>query len=341
VSGEGSNVSGSGTCTDLAGNSASDTHGGIKIDLTPPVATFADVAPVNGAGWAKGPVTVTWNCTDALSGPASSTTTQSVSGEGSNLSGTGTCTDVAGNTGSDTRTGIKIDTTPPQITPQYSTPANGNGWYKAAVTVSFTCTDALSGVAGSPTGGAALSSDTSGALVPGSCTDVAGNTATTNAGPVKIDTTPPVITFQSVSPSPYSSPATVSWTCSDDLSGVVSATVQQVSTNGAPVTGTCTDLAGNTASNTYNNFQVDTTAPGITINAPFPRSYTQGATLFANYSCNALGGSPIAYCTGNVPNGTPVDTSKIGTFTFTVTSADTAGNVAEKSVTYTISAPGN
>src|SRR5207248_3416513 len=64
----------SGTCTDKAGNaSAPVLKTGINIDLTAPVITFAGRTPANANGWNNTAVTLTWNCTDALSGGVSAT----------------------------------------------------------------------------------------------------------------------------------------------------------------------------------------------------------------------------------------------------------------------------
>src|SRR5262249_24610967 len=148
------------------------------------------------------------------------------------------CADVAGNSSAtNTVTGINIDRTLPQITGTASPPAPASGWYTGSINVSFTCPDALSGVAGSPSGNTTLSADTNGTTVPGSCTDVAGNTATANVGPVRIDTTPPGIAVQSRTPANgagwNNGPVTVVWACSDAGSGPVQPTITKtVSTDG-------------------------------------------------------------------------------------------------------------
>ena len=57
---------------------------------------------------------------------------------------------------------------------------------------------------------------------------------------------------------------TVTWTCQDGLSGPVDATVSEVvSTEGSnqSATGTCEDLAGNTASDTHDGINIDETDP--------------------------------------------------------------------------------
>jgi hypothetical protein len=131
-----------GTCTDNAGNTTTQSVGPIRIDLTSPTITYVSAAPVNSAGWSNGPVTVTWSCADAFSGPVATTVTSVVNGPGSNLSATGTCYDQADNSDSNTKTGINIDTTPPLVvitSPQpISYPRN------SVVYTSYSC-DALGG----------------------------------------------------------------------------------------------------------------------------------------------------------------------------------------------------
>jgi hypothetical protein len=69
-------------------------------------------------------------------------------------------------------------------------------------------------------------------------------------------------------------------------------------------------------------------------------TYTEGQAVAASYSCSEPGGiTSIASCSGPVPSGSPIDTSTLGTHTFTVNAADTAGLTASKSVTYTVSSP--
>jgi hypothetical protein len=61
--------------------------------------------------------------------------------------------------------------------------------------------------------------------------------------------------------------------------------------------------------------------------------------VLADYACaDEAGGSGLASCDGPVAKGDPIDTS-LGTHTFTITATDVAGNQAEASTTYLISAP--
>jgi hypothetical protein len=68
--------------------------------------------------------------------------------------------------------------------------------------------------------------------------------------------------------------------------------------------------------------------------------YMQGQTVAASYSCTeGQNGPGITSCGGNVPNGTPIDTSTPGPRTFTVTASSGDGYTGTTSVTYTVQAP--
>jgi hypothetical protein len=147
----------------------------IKRDATKPTIVFNSLAPAaNPAGWNKSDVTATWTCSDALSGVASASATQMVSTEGANQSATGSCVDKAGNTATDTRTGISLDKTPPTLAPQVVPNVVAlNGVAIASPNAS----DALSGVVGSGSCGAVATNLAGTFTVNCTATDNAGTTA--------------------------------------------------------------------------------------------------------------------------------------------------------------------
>ena len=204
-----------GTATDGAGNSATDTAV-VSIDKTAPSVTATADREPNGDGWYNGDVTVTFAATDALSGVATTSGPQ-VLGEGADQSATGSATDTAGNTASAALTGINVDKTAPVLTGTFSP-----GWHAGDVSVHWTCTDALSGVAAAPaddtvTGeGDNLSSSAT-------CTDKAGNTASKTVSGIKIDRTAPTTTVEVPKSLPsgwYAGAVQVTLTGHDTLSGV-------------------------------------------------------------------------------------------------------------------------
>jgi hypothetical protein len=332
------------TCTSVAGTTATATYGPINIDTTTPAIQFAGISPTpNGSGWNNTAVTATWSCSDSVSGPVAATVTQTVSQNGAGQSATGTCTNLAGATASNTRSGINIDTTKPTVTGTPSSQPNANGWWSAPVTITWSCTDNVSGVASQPQA-QTFSSNVRGGTATATCTSVAGTTGTGTYSPINIDMSAPAIQFAAVSPSPNAhgwnnTPVTVSWSCSDSVSGPVSATVSQtVSAEGAgqSATGTCTNLAGFTASNTHSGVNIDLTPPQVQLISPVNGfNYTQGQTIAASYSC-ADGLSGVATCTGTLPSGTRITLSNTGTFTFTVTATDQAGNQTTATNTYNV-----
>ena len=82
----------------------------------------------------------------------------------------------------------------------------------------------------------------------------------------------------------------------------------------------------------------DTTAPAVTISTPFDgATFIKDQAVAAGFSCqDEAGGSGLASCTGTVANGALLDTSTVGSHTFTVTGADVAGNSATSTSTYDV-----
>src|SRR5688500_2678006 len=126
--------------------------------------------------------------------------------------------------------------------------------------------------------------------------------ATNNAGlsssasvTIKIDKTNPGITFVNSTPAPNingwnNSDVTVNWSCTDTPSGPASASVSQtISTEGTnqSATGTCLDLAGNSASNTQSGFNIDKTNPTLNLPANMNVEATSSAGAIVNYSASA------------------------------------------------------
>ena len=135
------------------------------------------------------------------------------------------------------------------------------------------------------------------------------------------------------------SAVTVSWGWSDDGAGIDAANCTQQSTSTGEgvqqLTASCSDLAGNTASDTV-TVKVDTTDPTVSVTTPADAaSYQVHQQVDAAYTCTDTG-SGIDTCTGPVPSGSAVDTSTIGSKTFTVTGTDRAGNTTTTTVHYTV-----
>ncbi len=180
----------------------------------------------------------------------------------------GSCTDVAGNAGTQSL-GFKYDQTAPQVTG--STPsrvADANGWYNHALTVGFQGSDATSGV-DSCTQAAYSGPDNQNASVPGSCRDKAANTSATSTFALKYDATAPVMAQPVPSRAPdsngwYNHTLTVGFGGSDVTSGLDSCVPPQgysgPDRSNASVGGTCKDMAANVATRSF-AFGYDATAP--------------------------------------------------------------------------------
>ena len=240
-----------------------------------------------------------------------------------------TATDGANNTGagggSTTMPVIyRIDQTAPSISAALDkSPDAVTGWFNIATgapTVSFTCSDTGSGLAGtcpaSHTFGEGANQNYS-----ASVSDVAGNSASAGVTGINVDLTAPTIVASINPASPASTgwynistgAPTVSFTCSDTGgSGIASCTAPVTLSDGAnqTVNGTATDVAGNSATASKTSINVDLTAPTIvaSISPASPAStgwynISTGAPT-VSFTCNDTGGSGLAsVCPASVPLG--------------------------------------
>ena len=348
LAGEGAGQSATGSATDVAGNSSSATVGGINIDLTAPTISGAPVESANGAGWYAQSVTVHFSCTDALSGVAACPGDAVVSSEGAGQSSSGTASDVAGNSSSATVGGINIDRTAPTIEGSRSPAANGNGWNNGAVTVSFSCSDGLSGVQ-SCAPSQTLAGEGAGQSATGSATDVAGNSSSATVGGINIDRTAPAISGAAFPPANFAGwnngPVTVSFSCSDALSGVDSCTPDVVFTGEGHfvATGAAVDRAGNaTPSPAMFPIHIDLTSPVVMVPAsPVVAEATGPAGAAVDFTVSAqdalsgyLPGS--LGCVTSAGGVQPGAVFPLGSTAVTCAALDLAGNVGVGSFTVVV-----
>ena len=321
--GEGAALSATGTVSDKAGNSASYSLSGVNVDLTAPTLA-AVVPPANAAGWYGTAPTIGFTCGDSLSGVASCSGSVTV-GEGSGQSVTGVVTDLAGHSASTTVTGLNVDLTAPTIAAVVP-PPNANGWYRSAPTITFTCADALSGVAACSS--AVTLSEGVGQSVSGAVTDKAGHTTiVTTQQPISVDLTPPAIS--AVVPAPnangwFNHDVVITFTCSDTLSGVTSCPAPLTVHEGAgqTVSQTISDLAGNTATFTSAPISIDETAPTVTTTLSVPPNVNgwNNTPVTIQLTCSdALSGVTPSVCA-------PVTLGEGARQTVTKTVTDLAGN---------------
>ncbi|MGY1737167.1 OmpL47-type beta-barrel domain-containing protein [Geodermatophilus sp. SYSU D00684] len=347
---------------DVAGNtSAGRTVGGINIDGTAPTSS-ADNQCTRTNGWCTGSTaTVVLTATDqaALSGvreirysvnggaeqvATGATTTVSVPLDGSgNASVTYVAVDNAGNVEETNAVALQWDNIAPAVRHSLSPRPNADDWNNSDVTVTFTATDddAGSGVdAGTLTAPVIVSTETAGQVVTGTAADVAGNVGTDSVA-VKLDKTAPTITAAVTSGAMtasgwYSGPVTVTFTCSDALSGVATCPDPVVLTaNGAnTATGTVTDKAGNTATATLDGIRIDQEKPTLTTADVNVNGATYTLGNVPAPTCTARDSfSGLASCTVTVTGG---NANGVGTFTYTATATDKVGNRSTATGTFRV-----
>jgi hypothetical protein len=223
-------------------------------------------SPAPCGGWHNTSVTVSWPAPPAgvtPSGCGGATISQDTSGVGVS------CTWSDGGGSVTSTVIIRKDTTPPSVS---SSPARGpdkGEWYNRPVDVSFSGSDALSGIA-SCTSGTYSGPDTGAGSVGGSCSDYAGNTRSTSFG-LKYDATPPSVEAKpDRGPNPkgwYNRRVTVAFVGSDATSGVEACapavTYAGPDADKTAVSGTCVDKAANTSQAVAYELRYDTRPPAL------------------------------------------------------------------------------
>ena len=356
-------------CTDLNGSAITTDQrgvtrpGGVGCDIgayelkatdsTPPTAN-----PTPNTGWNSTDVTVIWNWMDSGGSgidPANCTASTVSSGQGVAVLVSGTCKDLAGNTGSASYT-VKVDKTNPIITVSAtkadSTVYTSGTWTNQTVTVHYTCSDSLSGIGTCPAD--QVFSVDGATSVSGTAVDNAGNSANSNFLLVRIDKTNPTITVSAATADTtvYTSgtwtnqTVTVHFTCADPGSDVASCPANQVfSVDGvtASASGTATDNAGNGANAGFGPIQIDKTSPTISITSPVANAqyqntntlniaWTAGDTLSGVASqAGTLDGNPIT-------NGQSVNLFflSLAAHTVVVRTTDGAGNTNIASAAFSV-----
>jgi hypothetical protein len=331
-------------------------------DITPPTSSAVLTPASNDNGWNNADAVVTLTATDnpggsgvkeiefSLSGAQSDTGTQDGDTADINILNEGMtmvtffARDVAGNPETPANTlDINLDKTPPSIEAVASPPPNAFGWNNSDVTVSYTASDALSGVAELlPGGSVPVTTEGAAQEIIGTASDRADNHSAA-AALVSLDKTAPELTgAPDRAPDSngwYNQPLTVTWSCTDALSGVQSfITLSNYSgpdSAGASVSGDCFDLALNNTIAAM-GFQFDATSPEIDVTTPPDgASYLLNAAVTSAYACtDNLSG--VASCIGPVASGDAVDTATVNAKQFTVDAADVAGNHAGATHVYSV-----
>lgn len=247
----------------------------VKVDTTPPVCTNTN----NYTTWTNQDRTVTWGCSDSLSGCVEtnygSYSSQNVNSVDSININSYTIQDKAGNTKTcpSKTISVKVD----KIAPSCSVSKTHNGWANIAnigsgVLVTGTCSD--TGGSGCQTSSINSGYKTANGqyqVSPGTVYDNAGNKADCSSTLVEIDTVKPTCSSSGGTGSTWKNyNITISGTCYDQGSGCVGNTSITYSTDGkysSASPGTVKDKAGNTTTCPYNQtIWLDKTNPTINVN---------------------------------------------------------------------------
>ena len=235
--------------TDVAGNTETHHTMFVNVDKGGPRVLVSQLPAANSNGWNNTDVTVHFDCADALSGVTSCPANSTVSTEGASQSSPELLPTARATCPAQAPRSPLTRSSSPRFGGTASPAANSFGWNNTSVVVTYSCSDALSGIA-SCQAAQTLSAEAAGQFVSGSATDAAGNTASTTVSGINIDRTLPSVAVAGVdSGATYDVGGySASCTTADNLSGVASVAV--LSTSGGPtgpVTLTCggaTDRAG-------------------------------------------------------------------------------------------------
>lgn len=323
----------------------------------PPVTSAIAAPAANAAGWNKEPVTVTLSAVGAAGGPGVKEIVYSTSGDqitpsttvaGASASvtitapGTTTLSYFARSNTDSAETAktltVKIDMAGPGVTAAVAPSPNANGWVSQDATVSFTCTDDRSGVAGCPAP-VAITTEGAANVASGTAVDVAGN-QTSASVIVKLDKTPPTISGTATSaPNAagwYKDPVTVHFTCADGLSGVVECPADATLSGdgaGQNVPASVSDRAGLTADTNVGGINIDRTAPTVVYGnnqGTYSVDQQVSITCTAQDALSGLASPPCSPVTG------PAYDFTVGANTIKTTATDKAGNTTEASTTFTV-----
>ncbi len=257
-----------GSCSDVAGNSNGVSFA-FKYDATAPSASGSASRGPDSNGWYNHAVTVAFSGSDGISGPVACTGDRNYTGPDSgSVTVNGSCSDQAGNPRG-ASVSFKYDATAPAVSASPSRGPDSNGWYNHGLSVAFSGSDGLSGLAGCSADRSYTGPDTASGALTGSCSDVAGNTNGVSFA-FKYDATAPSASG-SASRGPdsngwYNHAVTVAFSGSDGISGPVACTGDRNYTGpdsgSVTVNGSCSDQAGNPRGASV-SFKYDATAPAV------------------------------------------------------------------------------
>jgi hypothetical protein len=165
----------------------------VRKDGSPPGVRIEVQRGPDNDGWYNHPVRFEFSGDEGLSGISSCSSPATYSGPDSGTATvSGSCTDGAGNVGSASHS-FRYDGTAPTVEGKADRAPDANGWYRRAVTFTFTGTDAVSGVHICTDPVAYGGPDAPKAAVSGKCQDKAANWSELKAVELSYDSTPPTL----------------------------------------------------------------------------------------------------------------------------------------------------
>ena len=224
--------------------------------------------PANCSGWYTGNVTISWVYDQAGLTETDGCNVRTITSDGLSSQ---SCTVKYGTLIFGNTVTLRRDATPPQVTGSaLERGPDADGWYNRPVTVTFSGTDATSGLA-SCDRPAYSGPDAASLQLSGTCRDVAGNTSPAAAVALKYDATPPAV---SAAPDRapdakgwYRRALTVKFSGADSVSGVAScaapARYAGPDRKDVSLVGSCRDVAGNVSAEQRFVLNYDATAPKL------------------------------------------------------------------------------
>ncbi|MCO5175761.1 MAG: hypothetical protein M9890_02160 [Thermomicrobiales bacterium] len=320
------------TATDVAGNSASASITYTVIDNTAPTVEATVAGTIGNDGWYTSDVTVTWTVADEDSGITSMTGCDRVVVAEDTAGTTITCTAVSAGGSTTGSVTFKRDATAPALSPTIE-PTDIMLNSEASATPN--ADDALSGVASQHCPIVDTSSVGEHSITC-TATDAAGNSATADITYLVHDPSPPVVVANVTgtlgNDDWYTSDVTITWTVTDDDSGITVMTgcdQTVINTDTAETTFTCTAASDGGSTTESVTVKRDATAPTLspTID-PTVILFNSEATATSN-ATDTLSGVASQNCPS-------VDTASLGEHMITCTATDIAGNSATADFTYTV-----
>jgi hypothetical protein len=211
---------------------------------------------------------------------------------------------------------LKVDLTDPSVDgANADRPADSNGWFNHTVTFDFFGSDDLSGIGPCSQNLSYSGPDSANASIPGTCHDVAGNSATASHT-FKYDHTPPTVTGAQFGRDPdsngwFNHPVGYTFTGTDATSGIdssscTSGTYSGEDGNPVTVSGGCDDNAGNHDDGTQ-TLKYDSAPPTVTganlARAPDSNGWFNHPVAYTFKGTDTLSGIDASSCTSGTYSG--------------------------------------